>query len=228
MFNFLKKKTEVKRMTENKKMTDKKFFCSINGEIYRIYIPKILKEDEHLSIKELLSEYSFDARRYDKLEGSWGWNTTYDFIQEFYMKYSISETDADIIEINEKDVDNVINIAVNKLKSEMEMKFNDIKVNTIYTHKTYNFNASFLRDIVMVRKKIIDELSDNVNNSFLIEIETYDTKELLDKNTTNSTRKIITFYTFLHQYEIGCKYKIVESNDGMTSIEDYLKSNEIK
>ena len=88
MFNFLKKKTEVKRMTENKEMIDKKIFCSINGEIYKIYIPKILKEDEHLSIKELINEYSFDARRYDKLEGFWGWNTRYDFIQEFYEKYS--------------------------------------------------------------------------------------------------------------------------------------------
>ena len=223
MFNFLKKK----KQSENQKMTDKKFYCSINGEIYKIYIPKILKEDEHLSIKELINQYSFDARRYEKLEGFWNFNTRYDFIQEFYDKYSISETDADIIEINEKDVNNVIDIAVNKLKSEMEMKFNDIKVNTIYTYKTYNCNASFLRDIVIVRKKIIDENPNNVNNSFLIEIETYDTKELLDKNTTNSTRKIITFYTFLHQYEIGCKYKIVESNDGMTSIEDYLKSNEI-
>lgn len=227
MFNFLKKKTEVKRMTENKKMINKRFFCNINGEIYRIYIPEFPKEDEHLSIKELINKYSFDACQYDKLEGSWGWNSRDYSIQEFYEKYSISETDADIIEINEEDVDNVIDIAVNKLKSEMEMKFNDIKVNTIYTHKTYNYDASFLRNIVIVRKKIIDELSDNVNNSFLIEIETYDTKELLDKNTTNSTRKIITFYTFLHQYEIGCKYKIVESNDGMTSIEDYLKSNEI-
>ena len=217
MFKFLKKKNKDER----------KIFYNINGEIYQLFTFEFPKEDENLSNKELLNKYKFTVRKFSKTFECWGLEKTLNSLQDFYNIYCLSEND--VIEIDEKDLENTIANVISEYKSELKMKFDEIKVDdTIYTYKTYNYNVSNLRHIAIIRKKIIDESSNHIGDSLFLEIETYNLNELLNKKTTDSNRKIITFYNFMEEYEIGCKYKIVESNDGMTSIEDYLKSNEIK
>lgn len=221
MFKFLKKKKKDERKI------NRKIFYNINGEIYQIYTFEFPIEDENLSNKELLNKYEFNVKKYSKTLGCWSWVNTLNSLQDFYNIYCLSEND--VIEINEKDLENTLVNIISEYKSELKMKFNDIKVDdTIYTYKTYNYNVSDLRHIAIIRKKIVDESSNHIGDSLLLEIETYNVNELLNKKTTDSNRKIITFYDFMEEYEIGCKYKIVESDDGMTSIEEYLKSNEIK
>lgn len=216
MFNFLKKIKKEKQRS----FVEQTIYYNINGEIYRVEMRgNVDKEDLTLSREELFNTYGFYVSIYNLEYHSFeDWNCDeYHFhsFEDFFEAYDINEND--LQEIEEVDLE----FAIQKLKNDFEKKFHDLKVDdTIYTNKAFDIcnPQQLFQSIAKVKKKLIDKSrGSNLVRSLILEIE------YIDGDSAEKNRKFIRFYDFIKMYTAGCKIKVVDSNDGENTIEDYFK-----
>lgn len=180
------------------------------------------KEDLTLSREELfdiyglyMCKYSLEYRSFD--DWDWNWDEHYfNSFKDFFEMYDLDEND--LQEIKKEDLE----IAIQKLKDDFKKKFNDFKVDdTIYTNKAFDIcnPKQLYHSIAKVKKKLIDESrGSNLVCSLILEIEYIE-----GESTEKKKRKFIRFYDFINKYKPGCNIKVVDSNDGENTIEDYFK-----
>ena len=216
MFNFLKKIKKEKQRS----FVEQTIYYNINGEIYRVELrTNVDVDDLTLSREELFNKYSFYVCKYNlEYQSFEDWNFyEYHFhsFEEFFEAYDINGND--LQEIEEENLE----FAIQKLQDDFEKKFNDFKVDdTIYTNNAFDIcnPQQLFQSIAKVKKKLIDESrGSNHVRSFILEIE------YIDGDSAEKKRKFIKFYDFINKYKPGCNIKVVDSNDGENTIEDYFK-----
>lgn len=195
-----------------KEWIDLKAYYKINEEIYRTRLEGNADvNDLNLSRDELFNKYgvwvckfSIEYREFAE------WNEIYYESLDEFFKY-ICEKDP--VEINEDELEEYCNNA----DEEFKMKFNDFKLDdTLYTCNFF-VDGCYLKEIVKVRKKLINESVSNIRNALILEVE------ILDGKSADTKREFMKFYDFIRDFKIGCNVKVIDSIDDNFSIDSYFE-----
>ena len=191
---------------------DLKTYYKINGEIYQVKLHEEVEVDDlNLSRHELFNKYGVWVCTYFLEYGDVAeWNEIcYESLDEFFEHLNAK----DLVEINE---DEFKEYCVN-VKEEFKKKFYEFKLDdTLYTRKTFT-NGCCLKEIVKVKKKLINESVYNITDTLILEVEILDGKSAVTK------REFMKFYEFICDYEIGCNVKVIDSIDDNFSIDSYFE-----
>lgn len=195
-----------------KEWIDLKAYYKINEEIYRTRLEGNADvNDLNLSRDELFNKYgvwvckfSIEYREFAE------WNEIYYESLDEFFKY-ICEKDP--VEINEDELEEYCN----NVDEEFKMKFNDFKLDdTLYTCNFF-VDGCYLKEIVKVRKKLINESVSNIRNALILEVE------ILDGKSADTKREFMKFYDFIRDFKIGCNVKVIDSIDDNFSIDSYFE-----
>lgn len=203
--NIFEKKSE-------KEWIDLKAYFKINEEIYQTRLEgKADVNDLNLSRDELFNKYgvwvckfSIEYREFAE------WNEIYYESLDAFFKYICAKVP---VEINEDELEEYCN----NVDEEFKMKFNDFKLDdTLYTCNFF-VDGCYLKEIVKVRKKLINESVSNVRNALILEVE------ILDGKSADTKREFMKFYDFIRDFKIGCNVKVIDSIDDNFSIDSYFE-----
>ena len=195
-----------------KEWIDLKAYYKINEEIYQARLEGNADvNDLNLSRDELFNKYgvwvcklSIEYREFEE------WNEIYyESLDEFFKYICVK----DPVEINEDELEEYCN----NVDEEFKMKFNDFKLDdTLYTCNFF-VDGCYLKEIVKVRKKLINESVSNIRNALILEVEILDGKSAVTK------REFMKFYDFIRDFKIGCNVKVIDSIDDNFSIDSYFE-----
>lgn len=195
-----------------KEWIDLKAYYKINGEIYRTRLEdEVDVDDLNLSRDELFNKYGVWVCKYSLEHECFAeWiEIDYKSLDEFF-KYICAKYP---VEINEDELEEYCN----NVDEEFKMKFNDFKLDdTLYTCNFF-VDGCYLKEIVKVRKKLINESIYNVADALILEVEMLDGKSAVTK------REFMRFYDFINNFKIGCNVKVIDSIDDNFSIDSYFE-----
>lgn len=195
-----------------KKWIDLKAYYKIDGEIYHVRLQEEVDEDDlNLSRDELFNKYGVWVSTYSLEYGDIAeWDEIdYESLDVFFKCIDAN----DVVEINEDEFEEYcINV-----EEEFKKKFNDFELDdTLYTRKFFT-NGCCLKEIVKVKKKLINESVNKIINALILEVE------ILEGKSAVSRREFMKFYDFISDYEIGCNVKVIDSIDDNFSIDSYFE-----
>lgn len=188
----------------------------INGEIYQTRLEgKADVNDLNLSRDELFNKYGVWVSKYSiEYRDFAEWNEIYYESLDAFFKYICAKVP---VEINEDEFEEYCN----NVDEELKMKFNDFKLDdTLYTCNFF-VDGCYLKEIVKVKKKLINESVSNIRNALILEVEILDGKSAVTK------REFMKFYDFIRDFKIGCNVKVIDSIDDNFSIDSYFESNRV-
>lgn len=203
--NIFEKKSE-------KEWIDLKAYFKINEEIYQTRLEgKADVNDLNLSRDELFNKYGVWVSKYSiEYRDFAEWNEIYYESLDEFFKYICAKVP---VEINEDELEEYCN----NVDEEFKMKFNDFKLDdTLYTCNFF-VDGCYLKEIVKVRKKLINESVSNVRNALILEVE------ILDGKSADTKREFMKFYDFIRDFKIGCNVKVIDSIDDNFSIDSYFE-----
>lgn len=200
------------RNKPERKWIDLRAYYKINGEIYRTRLEdEVDVDDLNLSRDELFNKYGVWVCKYSiEYRNFTEWNEiNYKSLDEFFEDICAK----DPVEINEDELEEYCN----NVDEEFKMKFNDFKLDdTLYTCNFFT-DGCCLKEIVKVKKKLINESVNNVRDALILEIE------ILDGKSAVSKREFMKFYDFINEFKIGCNVKVIDSIDDNFSIDSYFE-----
>lgn len=194
MFKFFRKKNDLVWRNE-------RTYYYKDGVLYQAEMRKIVdSNDLNLTRYEYFKKYGVEVCEYSiELDFFTDWDTT------FYTSIDDFLTDGMEEIISEDCLDDIIK----SLKVAFKKKFEDFPFDgTLYRCKSYDFSENqCFRTVAMVKKKLIDEERDLLNdpNALILEIE------VLDGNEATAKRQFITFTNFLNEYVPGAGIKVIDS-----------------
>lgn len=198
-----------------RKWIDLKTYYIINEEIYQARLQEEVDEDDlNLSRDELFNKYGVWVCKYSLDHGCFAeWiEIDYTSLDEFFESINAK----DPVEINEDELEEYCN----NVDEEFKMKFNDFKLDdTLYTCNLFSdfSDNCYLKKIVKVKKKLINESIYNVADALILEVEMLDGKSAVTK------REFMRFYDFINNFKIGCNVKVIDSIDDNFSIDSYFE-----
>lgn len=190
-----------------------KAYYKIDGGIYQARLQEEVDVDDlNLSRDELFNKYgvwvcpySIEHENMDELN-----EIDYESLDDFFKCIEAK----DVVEINEDELKEYCN----NVKEEFKMKFNDFKLDdTLYTSKFSTTGCYLKKEIVKVKKKLINESVYNVIDALILEVEILGGKSAVTK------REFMKFYDFINDFEIGCNVKVIDSIDENFSIDSYFE-----
>lgn len=195
-----------------KEWIDLKAYYKINEEIYQTRLEgKADVNDLNLSRDELFNKYGVWVCKFSiEYKEFAEWNEIYYESLDEFFKYICTK---DPVEINEDELEEYCN----NVDEEFKMKFNDFKLDgTLYTCNFF-VDGCYLKEIVKVRKKLINESVSNIRDAFILEVE------ILDGKSADTKREFMKFYDFIRDFKIGCNVKVIDSIDDNFSIDSYFE-----
>lgn len=209
MFNFFKKKRK------DLVCRNEQAYYYKDGVLYQAEMQEYVdSNDLNLTRYEYFKKYGVDVCEYSlEFDDFVDWQITY------YKNIDEFLTDGMEEVISQDSLDDIIK----SLKVAFKKKFEDFPLNeTLYRCKSYDFSENqCFRTVAMVKKKLIDEQKDLLNdpNALILEIE------ILDGSEATTKRQFITFTNFLNEYIAGAGVKVFDSGEKYyegDSIEDYF------